>query len=127
MSDIQPVVSPHDLSIDDQADDSVWVFPDKLEALQRFASLGRQDVYAERIHTGAYFPRREALSAAVLEQHLSGSLAAGIYLYDSGADRSRLLLFDLDDHDQQLQWTKLSEVALRLCSAAASRGVSLWP
>jgi hypothetical protein len=100
------------------------------DTLKLIATLGRQDIYAEFVPAHSkkphsYAPRYEAFTDAVLRCHLNGGPFVGVYIYPKGADRSRLLVFDLDDHAGTLGWPAVSAVGLKLRGAAEHRGLRL--
>jgi putative DNA primase/helicase len=104
----------------------------RYDTLRLIASLGRQDDYgrycpATNGGKAGYKRTSEPLTDAVLGRHLNGGPHAGMYIYPAGDYRTRLLVFDLDDHDGNLGWEAVRKAALAVAMVADRYGLRLLP
>jgi len=107
---------------------------DLLRELADFARLGRDDVYAERRPPNGsdrpkwwYCTRDGKLTEERLRGHLNGGPHLGLYLLSAMSDETRLAVFDLDDHDGDLDPEEMRRIAIELREAALRRGIWTWP
>ena len=74
--------------------------------------IHRGDVYAQQAKTGAYFPRRQPVTDAVIRSHLDGQITAGWYAMRPD-DTVRWACLDADQENglAQLQeaWAMLDQ------------------
>jgi len=117
-------------------DDRIWDSGQKLDLLGdliTFARACRGDAYAElqppdRNHKRAWYLRRDGrITEEKLRAHLNGGPHLGAYLLPDGSDRTRLAVFDLDDHDGTVEPGDMRNTAQAVRAAAFRRGVFTWP
>ena len=95
-----------------------------LAYLRDFADHCRTDVYAVKTET-AYRPVAEKIIPLVIERHVSGNAPIGVY--PVMGDRVRLASFDLDDHDGDIGWPRMAEIARTLITGAGRIGLQAHP
>lgn len=84
----------------------------------------RTDITALKMPDGAIIWRRDQpLTTERIETHLSGKYLRGVCPIKEGESTTRLALFDLDSHKDEVPWDEMQAVAQKIYDEGAALGV----
>jgi hypothetical protein len=96
-------------------------------ALEPVISRARTDISAVKSATEHGWRRKQPLTEARISAHLNGELGRGVCPIKVGESTTRMLVFDLDDHEKALPWEKMADVAALLTGALRRHGMNPVP
>jgi hypothetical protein len=115
------------------ADDNVVpIRPDLLNQLEVLITYFRTDVHAVRFWDDkrkrwSYKPVEAALTKRHLAAHLTDGPHLGTYVIPAESDKVRSAVFDLDDHNGEVEWPVMVDWAKRITAALKAVKLNAWP
>lgn len=85
--------------------------------LEPILSRARTSAYAEKSPGQAPWRVKKNIIPAIIERHLAGGKALGVYPMEPGATTTRIALLDFDSHGGETAWPNMVAVAKKVISA----------
>lgn len=94
------------------------------EALRPIFSRVRKSAYAVKVPDGSPACKKSKLTRAALNDHVDGGTRCGGYPVDEGSSTTRIAVFDLDSHKNEVSWPAMRALALEIVAELRARGAA---